>query len=143
MNQDVEYQDFVEQVVNTNNNVKIMDIQDDATVNVWADTYGFSIVELAMIQPTYGACWGTYQLYGCSTLETIKLFARELKEASSPSEISDLREQFFRTLFPPFLLLVIIPIIASIYAIKKGVDIKKVSITLLVCFFIFIFFKHY
>lgn len=53
MDSDPEYQSYVDTVVKTNNNVRIMDIQNDPTLNTWAKKYGFTILELAMIQPTY------------------------------------------------------------------------------------------
>ncbi|MBP9811760.1 hypothetical protein KBC86_00140 [Candidatus Gracilibacteria bacterium] len=53
MDADPEYKPFIETIVQTNNNIELMDVQDDPIVNAWANKYGFSILELAMIQPTY------------------------------------------------------------------------------------------
>jgi hypothetical protein len=53
MDADPEYKPFIENIVKSNNNVELMDVQNDPTVNAWAKKYGFSILELAMIQPHY------------------------------------------------------------------------------------------
>ena len=53
MDADPDYKSFIETIVQTNNNVRIMDVQDNPTLNMWAKKYGFSILELAMIQPHY------------------------------------------------------------------------------------------
>lgn len=53
MDADPDYKTFIENTVKSNNNVQLMDVQTDPTVNAWAKKYGFSILELAMIQPTY------------------------------------------------------------------------------------------
>lgn len=56
MNNDPEYREFVDKTALNNNNIKIMDIQKNWVINSWAEKYGFSILELAMIQPTYDYC---------------------------------------------------------------------------------------
>ena len=53
MDADPEYKTFIENIIKTNSNIKIMDIQDNPVINTWARKYGFNIVELAMIQPHY------------------------------------------------------------------------------------------
>jgi len=55
MDADPDYQSFIENIVNTTNNVRIMDVQSEPTLNAWAKKYGFSLLELAMIQPTYSS----------------------------------------------------------------------------------------
>lgn len=64
MDGDIEYKSFIENIVKTNNNFEIIDAQDNPIINAWAKKYGFSIIELAMIQPTYGAKtleWCTFE----------------------------------------------------------------------------------
>ena len=53
MYSDTEYIDFVDTVVETNNNVKVMDVESEVFFN-WLDENGFTQLEAAMIQPTYG-----------------------------------------------------------------------------------------
>jgi len=53
MDSDPEYTTFIENIVKTHNNIKIMESQNDPMIQKWANKYGFSILELAMIQPTY------------------------------------------------------------------------------------------
>ncbi|MCP4524192.1 MAG: hypothetical protein GY828_08290 [Candidatus Gracilibacteria bacterium] len=52
MFQDENYKSYVNTVVNTDNNIKVMDIN-DKTFTTWLDTNGLTKLEAAMIQPTY------------------------------------------------------------------------------------------
>ena len=53
MYSDEEYRDYVDNVVSTNNLVRVAKIENDPIFTQWANENGFSQTELAMIQPTY------------------------------------------------------------------------------------------
>ena len=53
MNSDLEYQNYVQDIVSQNNLVRVMDIKNDEMFTNWAEKNWFSQLELAMIQPTY------------------------------------------------------------------------------------------
>lgn len=70
---------FIENIVNTNNNIRIMDAQSNPIINKWANEYGFSILELAMIQPTYNFNCGIKIFGSCfNDLFIIKILGRIL-----------------------------------------------------------------
>lgn len=90
MDADPDYQSFIENIVNTTNNVRIMDVQSEPTLNAWAKKYGFSLLELAMIQPTYSSGpirWlimscGMYKLSICTLPELFQLISTKWSDGS-------------------------------------------------------------
>ena len=73
MSADPEYTKFIENIVKTHNNIKIMESQNDPMIHKWANKYGFSILELAMIQPTYEHRCRVHNIQNCSVKEIYEL----------------------------------------------------------------------
>ena len=56
MNNNPEYKDFVKNISETNNNIKVMDIKNNKIFDSWLQKNGFTKLEAAIIQPTYSPC---------------------------------------------------------------------------------------
>ncbi len=109
MYQDLEYKNYVDNIVQTNNNVRVMNIDNDMVFNNWLNKNGFTQLEAAMIQPTYWACW-------CLSEECLN---------KCPSHIKYKKEQYYRDILPIGWMVIWILLIAALIFYKIRIIVLK------------------